>query len=248
MRAAAALGLVLLMSCASGVKVTRWVGPPKYDSGPAGPLFVEVTGTESAVPLLKPALENALSKNLAFEVVPDRAPGVPVLQCQVERWHETQQQGGSATTTENLKAAFNLTRADGQVVQTGYAASQTDVPRERGGPNDSLAAANVRSVLQQLLRDFAPTTATQTLEWDEDPSAAAGLALARRGDRAGAEAAWKRESTAAAHYNLGLLLESNGDPAGALAEYATAAGVSADPRYKNALEAMKKSAAFAQRR
>lgn len=249
------LALLLLTACSSGVKVTRWTGPPKYDPGAPGPIYVEVTGSESAVTLMRPYLENALEKKLQFTIAPDRAPGVPVLQCQVERWHQSipqaPQQGRPPATqlTEYLQAAINLTRADGKTVSASYAASQGDFPRERvSGPNDTLAVNNVRAVVEQFLADFTPDTSTQTLDWDEDASAAAGLALARRGDLAGAEAAWRSESTAAAHYNLGVLLESKGDPAGALAEYAAAAAVSADPRYAKALEDMKTSASFAARR
>ena len=98
------------------------------------------------------------------------------------------------------------------------------------------------------MSDFTPETSTVSLQWDEDPSAAAGVTLARKGDLAGAEAAWRKESTAAAHYNLGVLLESQGDSAGALLEYSAAAGVSADPRYTAVLEEMKKSATYATRR
>ena len=250
-----ALLLLVLTACSSGVKVTRWAGPPKYDPGAPGPIYLEVTGSESAVALMRPYLENALEKKLGFTIAPDRAPGVPALQCQVERWHQTvpqaPQQGRPPATqlTEYLQAAINLTRADGKVVSASYAASQVDFPRERAlGPNDTLAVNNVRAVVQQFLADFTPDTSTLTLDWDEDASAAEGLALARRGDTAGAEAAWRKQSTAAAHYNLGLLLEANGDPAGALAEYAAAAAVSADPRYTKALEEMKKSASFAARR
>jgi hypothetical protein len=245
----------LLVGCASGVKVTRWVGPPKNDPGPPGPLFVEVAGSESGVKLVQPMLEATLKNKLQFELVSEKTPGVPVLHCQVERWHQVQaqapQQGRPPPmqTTEYMQLAVTLTRADGKTMRGDYAASQADFPRERAtGANDLLAAQNARAVLQQFLDDFTPVTASQTLEWDEDPSAAEGLALAKKGDLAGAEAAWRRQATAAAHYNLGVLLESKGDPASALAEYAAAAAVSNEPRYVQALDGMKKSAEFATRR
>lgn len=245
----------LLVGCASGVKVTRWVGPPKYELGPPGPLVVELTGNESAVKMLRPAIESALKNKLQFELVTEKSPGVPVLHCQVERWHQVQaqapQQGRPPPmqTTEYMQLVVTLTRADGKTMSGDYAASQADFPRERAtGANDMLAAQNARAVLQQFLDDFTPATESQTLEWDEDPSAAEGLALAKKGDHAGAAEAWRKQATAAAHYNLGVLLESQGDPAGALAEYAAAAAVSNEPRYVQALEGMKKSAEFATRR
>ena len=98
--------------------------------------------------------------------MPAKGPGVAVLQCQAERWHQSQlqspQQGRppAVQTTEFLQVVFNFTRADGQAVAAEYASQQTDFPRERAaGPNDNLAATNVRSVLTQFLDGFTILTA-----------------------------------------------------------------------------------------
>lgn len=247
--------VLLCAGCASGVKVTRWAGPPKYNAGAPGPIVLEVTGTDSAVAMMRPYLRTALEKNLQFEVVTERSPGVPVLACDVQRWTETRpavqtSQPGVVTTDsiEHLTADLVLTRADGEVIRTRYTTSQADFARQRVERNDTLALNNVHDVVKRLVIDFTPVRAPHLLAWDDDTSAADGLAHARAGDFAAAEVAWRKESTAAAHYNLGVLYESRGDSASALAEYALAATLSEDPRYARARDEMKQSAEFATRR
>ena len=248
---------VALLGCAPGIKVVRYTAPPKLDPGPSGPMVVEVTGTETALPMIQPALERAAQRELGFEVVQERAPGVAVLSAQVERWWQdvpqvTQAGSGRPPpmqTTEFMQLVVTLTKADGSTLSAHYESTTRDSPRERANPggNSGLAAENARQLVKQFLGDFAPESTTESVDFDEDASTAAGLQLARAGDLPGAEQAWRAAGSAPARYNVGALLEARGALGEALAEYEAARGLSPDPKYARAAEAAKRSLALARR-
>jgi len=253
-----ALVALLLAGCAPGIKVVRYVGPPRVDPGPPGPLFVEVRGTDGAVQMIEPSLRRIAERELGFELVTERTPQAAVLEAEVERWWQEQpqlqQQGSSGRPppvqiTEFMQLVVTLKKTDGATVSAKYDASQRDSPRQLGSTsgNAQLAAANARQVLEQFLSEFAPESRSERLDFEDDATTAAGLQYAKAGDLPAAENAWREQDSAAAHYNLGAVLEARGALEAALLEYEAAARLSPDPKYAGAAEAVKKSAAFRRR-
>lgn len=259
MRRFVCLALVAVASsCSQGLKVVRWVGAPSVDIGDPQQVFLaEVKGTESAVDMVTQELKRGLTDRMGAKLAPGPAEGVAVVSATVERWSQPVMGMGQGVAganvqtvqlTERMQVVFTVKRADGGDVTRDYAQTQSDAPREARGvtstSDDRMAQMNAHAIVGQFLDEVLPKKVSEPARFVEGPELSEGLSLVSKGDLEGAEAAWRTLDSAGAHHNVGLLLEIRQDLDGARAEYEAAVSRSSDPRYRQALDTLEKSASL----
>lgn len=149
-----------------------------------------------------------------------------------------------------VEVAFELVKADGTVV----AKRRHDAMKSAAGPRADPLAARVfqdateerllRDATDECVREFVkelvPAERTDRFELVDDGALKEPVQKALAGDRAGAQAALESHLTlhpddAAAHYDLGVLLEAQGELDSARRHYERATALAKKPLYEKAL-------------
>jgi hypothetical protein len=165
----------------------------------------------------------------------------------------TLQHGAAQSDTETrviVEVAFELVKTDGTVM----AKRRHDAMKSAAGPRTDPLAARVfqdateerlvRDATDECVREFVkelvPAERTDRFELVDDGALKEPVQRALAGDRAGAQAAIESHLTlhpddAAAHYDLGVLLEAQGELDSARRHYERATALAKKPLYEKAL-------------
>lgn len=172
-----------------------------------------------------------------------------VLASQAREVEEKQGAGEAATVKlrpeATVKVNFQVVKADGRVLvfQDYESTKQGEARKADQPPGESalLRQQALSEVVGNFLRDITPRMVTEKIELDDAQPLKPGIQRAEQGDLAGAEQAWKSvlekdPGHPGAIFNLGVLLEVNGEFEKAAEHYQRASSLSPKPLYRQALE------------